>query len=45
MCIRDRPKAVLIAGGRDKHGSYRSLVDALVDKGRAVVLILSLIHI
>ena len=35
----EEPKAVLIAGGRDKHGSYRSLVDALVDKGRAVVLI------
>ncbi len=33
------PKAVLIAGGRDKHGSYRPLVDALLAKGRAVVVL------
>jgi len=33
------PKAVLIAGGRDKGGSYAPLVDALVRKGRAAVLI------
>jgi UDP-N-acetylmuramoylalanine--D-glutamate ligase len=31
--------AVLIAGGRDKGGSYAPLVDALARKGRAVVLI------
>lgn len=31
--------AVLVAGGRDKLGSYESLVDALVAKGRAVVVI------
>jgi UDP-N-acetylmuramoylalanine--D-glutamate ligase len=33
------PRAVLIAGGRDKGGSYDPLVDALARKGRAVVLI------
>ena len=33
------PRAVLIAGGRDKLGSYEPLVEALEDKGRAVVLI------
>ena len=33
------PKAVLIAGGRDKLGAYEPLVDALRDKGRALVLI------
>jgi UDP-N-acetylmuramoylalanine--D-glutamate ligase len=33
------PRAVLIAGGRDKGGSYGPLADALVRKGRAVVLI------
>jgi UDP-N-acetylmuramoylalanine--D-glutamate ligase len=33
------PKAVLIAGGRDKEGSYAPLVDALRAKGRAAVLI------
>jgi UDP-N-acetylmuramoylalanine--D-glutamate ligase len=33
------PKAVLIAGGRDKGGSYAPLVDALRGKGRAVVVI------
>ncbi|MCA9633320.1 MAG: UDP-N-acetylmuramoyl-L-alanine--D-glutamate ligase [Myxococcales bacterium] len=33
------PKGVLIAGGRDKHGSYAPLVDALAEKGRALVLI------
>jgi UDP-N-acetylmuramoylalanine--D-glutamate ligase len=32
-------KAVLIAGGRDKGGSYAPLVDALRDRGRAAVLI------
>lgn len=31
-------KAVLIAGGRDKHGSYEPLVEALVQKGRALVV-------
>ena len=33
------PKVVLIAGGRDKGGSYEPLVDALREKGRAVVVI------
>jgi UDP-N-acetylmuramoylalanine--D-glutamate ligase len=32
------PAAVLIAGGRDKGGSYGPLVDALARKGRAVVV-------
>jgi UDP-N-acetylmuramoylalanine--D-glutamate ligase len=32
-------RIVLIAGGRDKGGSYAPLVDALVRKGRAAVLI------
>jgi UDP-N-acetylmuramoylalanine--D-glutamate ligase len=32
-------KAVLIAGGRDKGGSYEPLAQALAGKGRAVVLI------
>jgi UDP-N-acetylmuramoylalanine--D-glutamate ligase len=32
-------RAVLIAGGRDKGGSYAPLARALADKGRAVVLI------
>jgi UDP-N-acetylmuramoylalanine--D-glutamate ligase len=32
-------KAVLIAGGKDKGGSYAPLVEALRDKGRAVVTI------
>jgi UDP-N-acetylmuramoylalanine--D-glutamate ligase len=32
-------RAVLIAGGRDKLGSYAPLVDALAKKGRAVVVI------
>jgi UDP-N-acetylmuramoylalanine--D-glutamate ligase len=32
-------KAVLIAGGRDKGGSYEPLAHALAEKGRAVVLI------
>jgi UDP-N-acetylmuramoylalanine--D-glutamate ligase len=35
----DEPKAVLIAGGRDKEGSYAPLVAALRTKGRAAVLI------
>jgi UDP-N-acetylmuramoylalanine--D-glutamate ligase len=33
------PKVVLIAGGRDKGGSYGPLVEALREKGRAVVVI------
>jgi UDP-N-acetylmuramoylalanine--D-glutamate ligase len=33
------PKAVLIAGGRDKEGSYAPLVAALRSRGRAAVLI------
>jgi UDP-N-acetylmuramoylalanine--D-glutamate ligase len=33
------PKAVLIAGGRDKGGSYGPLVDALGRRGRAAVLL------
>lgn len=33
------PKAVLIAGGRDKQGSYEPLVSMLRDRGRALVLI------
>jgi len=33
------PKAVLIAGGRDKGGSYAPIVDSLRKKGRAAVLI------
>jgi UDP-N-acetylmuramoylalanine--D-glutamate ligase len=33
------PKVVLIAGGRDKLGSYRPLIDELAGKGRALVLI------
>jgi UDP-N-acetylmuramoylalanine--D-glutamate ligase len=33
------PRGVLIAGGRDKLGSYAPLVDALRRKGRAVVVI------
>ncbi len=32
-------RAVLIAGGRDKLGDYAPLVDALREKGRALVLI------
>ncbi|MFZ5894364.1 MAG: UDP-N-acetylmuramoyl-L-alanine--D-glutamate ligase [Myxococcota bacterium] len=32
-------RGVLIAGGRDKHGSYGPLVDALIERGRAAVLI------
>ncbi len=35
----EEPKGVLIAGGRDKHGAYEPLVQALERKGRAVVLI------
>jgi UDP-N-acetylmuramoylalanine--D-glutamate ligase len=34
-----QPRAVLIAGGRDKGGSYEPLVQALRRKGRAAVLI------
>jgi UDP-N-acetylmuramoylalanine--D-glutamate ligase len=33
------PRAVLIAGGRDKLGDYAPLVDALREKGRALILI------
>jgi UDP-N-acetylmuramoylalanine--D-glutamate ligase len=33
------PRVVLIAGGRDKHGSYAALADALSAKGRALVVI------
>jgi UDP-N-acetylmuramoylalanine--D-glutamate ligase len=33
------PRAVLVAGGRDKHGSYAPLVEALRERGRAVVVI------
>lgn len=33
------PKAVLIAGGRDKGGDYAPLVDVLARKGRAAILI------
>ncbi len=33
------PRVVLIAGGRDKRGSYGPLVDALERKGRGVVVI------
>lgn len=33
------PKAVLIAGGRDKLGAYEPLVSALRERGRALVLI------
>jgi len=32
-------KVVLIAGGRDKHGDYRPLRDALAAKGRALVVL------
>ena len=35
----DEAKAVLIAGGRDKGGSYAPLVEALAQKGRAAVLL------
>jgi UDP-N-acetylmuramoylalanine--D-glutamate ligase len=35
----DESRAVLIAGGRDKLGSYAPLVEALRKKGRALVLI------
>ena len=33
------PRAVLIAGGRDKLGDYGPLVEALRDRGRALVVI------
>ena len=36
--LRER-RAVLIAGGRDKGGSYEPLVEALRDRGKAAVLI------
>jgi UDP-N-acetylmuramoylalanine--D-glutamate ligase len=32
-------KVVLIAGGRDKHGDYRPLAEALLAKGRALVVL------
>jgi UDP-N-acetylmuramoylalanine--D-glutamate ligase len=36
MC---EPRVVLIAGGRDKGGSYAPLADALARKGRAVIVL------
>lgn len=41
MALRglSEPRGVLIAGGRDKLGSYDELVAALAEKGRAVVLL------
>jgi UDP-N-acetylmuramoylalanine--D-glutamate ligase len=33
------PKAVLIAGGRDKGGSYAPMIEALAKKGRGLVVI------
>ncbi len=33
------PRVVLLAGGRDKHGSYEPLAKALQSRGRAVVVI------
>jgi UDP-N-acetylmuramoylalanine--D-glutamate ligase len=33
------PRVVLIAGGRDKLGAYEPLVDALRDRGRALILL------
>jgi len=33
------PRGVLIAGGRDKHGSYQPLVSVLRERGRAVVVL------
>ncbi len=35
----DEPRAVLIAGGRDKQGAYEPLVEALRERGRALLLI------
>ena len=35
----NEPRGVLIAGGRDKQGSYEPLVTALRERGRAVVLL------
>jgi UDP-N-acetylmuramoylalanine--D-glutamate ligase len=35
----EEDRAVLIAGGRDKHGSYAPLVEALKARGRALVVI------
>jgi UDP-N-acetylmuramoylalanine--D-glutamate ligase len=35
----EQERSVLIAGGRDKHGSYDPLVSALRDRGRALVAI------
>ena len=35
----EEPRAVLIAGGRDKHGAYDALVSALADRGRALVVL------
>ena len=32
-------RGVLIAGGRDKHGSYAPLVEALRERGRAIIVI------
>jgi UDP-N-acetylmuramoylalanine--D-glutamate ligase len=39
LCGLEEPKAVLIAGGRDKLGDYGPLVAALRDRGRALVVI------
>lgn len=39
LCGLQEPMAVLIAGGRDKQGSYEPLVRVLPDKARALVLI------
>lgn len=39
LCGLTEEKGVLIAGGRDKHGSYQPLVAALRERGRAAVLI------
>jgi len=33
------PRGVLIAGGRDKQGSYAPLVEALRERGRAAVVL------
>jgi UDP-N-acetylmuramoylalanine--D-glutamate ligase len=39
LCGLTEERGVLIAGGRDKQGSYAPLVEALRERGRAVVLI------
>ncbi len=35
----EEPRAVLIAGGRDKQGSYAPLVELLAERGRALVVL------